>query len=107
FPAILRTEIVQKILTSSYEALPETFSEDIRQLVADTLQPNPANRPSVSEILTRPFVVNYLHEKNKQTIKTLYRTLEELRALADDLERVHFNTTVGSLTGGVIGLAGG
>ncbi len=42
-----------------------------------------------------------------QTIRSLYSTLEELRAVADDLERVHFNTTVGSLTGGVIGLAGG
>ncbi|RXN03338.1 serine threonine- kinase Nek5-like isoform X1 [Labeo rohita] len=107
FPAILTVETVQKILTSSYEALPETFSEDLRQLVADTLQPNPVNRPSVSEILTRPFIINFLREKNMQTIKTLYRTLEELRALADDLERVHFNTTVGSLTGGVIGLTGG
>ncbi|KAK2915717.1 hypothetical protein QQF64_023951 [Cirrhinus molitorella] len=107
FPAILTVETVQKILTSSYEALPETFSEDLRQLVVDTLQPNPATRPSVSEILTRPFIINHLHEKNMQTLKTLYRTLEELRALADDLERVHFNTTVGSLTGGVIGLAGG
>ncbi|KAL1277249.1 hypothetical protein QQF64_023922 [Cirrhinus molitorella] len=107
FPAKLTIETVQKILTSSYEALPETFSEDLRQLVADTLQPNPENRPSVSKILTKPFIINYLREKNMQTLKTLHRTLEELRALADDLERVHFNTTVGSLTGGVIGLAGG
>ncbi|RXN18151.1 serine threonine- kinase Nek5-like isoform X1 [Labeo rohita] len=107
FPAVLTVETVQKIIISSYEALPETFSEDLRQLVADTLQPNPVNRPSVSEILTRPFIINYLHEKIMQTIKTLYRILEELRTLADDLERVHFNTTVGSLAGGVIGLAGG
>ncbi|XP_050958848.1 uncharacterized protein LOC127160228 isoform X3 [Labeo rohita] len=107
FPAVLTVETVQKIIISSYEALPETFSEDLRQLVADTLQPNPATRPSGSEILTRPFIINYLHEKIMQTIKTLYRILEELRALADDLERVHFNTTVGSLAGGVIGLAGG
>uniref|UniRef100_A0A8C2FGX8 Protein kinase domain-containing protein n=1 Tax=Cyprinus carpio TaxID=7962 RepID=A0A8C2FGX8_CYPCA len=107
FPAILTVETVKKILTSFHEAHPETFSEDLRQLVADTLQPDPANRPSVSEILTRPFIIKYLFENNMQTIKTLYRTLEELRALADDLERVHFNTTVGSLTGGVIGLAGG
>ncbi|ROL44947.1 Serine/threonine-protein kinase Nek1 [Anabarilius grahami] len=107
FPAVLTVEAVKKILTSSYEALPETFSEDLRQLVTDTLQPNPVSRPSVSEILTRPFIINYLCEKNMQTIRTLYRTLEELRALADDLERVHFNTTVGSLTGGVVGLAGG
>ncbi|KAL1277272.1 hypothetical protein QQF64_023945 [Cirrhinus molitorella] len=107
FPAKLTVETVQKILTSSYEALPETFSEDLRQLVVDTLQPNPENRPSVSEILTRPFIISYLREKIMQTIKKLNRTLEGLRALADDLERVHFNTTVGSLTGGVIGLAGG
>uniref|UniRef100_A0A673FSR0 Protein kinase domain-containing protein n=1 Tax=Sinocyclocheilus rhinocerous TaxID=307959 RepID=A0A673FSR0_9TELE len=107
FPAILTVETVKKILTSSHEALPATFSEDLRQLVTDTLQTDPANRPSVSEILTRPFIINYLRENNMQTIKTLYRMLEELRALADDLERVHFNTTVGSLTGGIIGLAGG
>ncbi|XP_051756486.1 uncharacterized protein LOC127516155 isoform X2 [Ctenopharyngodon idella] len=107
FPAVLTVETVKKILTSSYEALPETFSDDLRQLVTDTLQADPASRPSVSEILTRPFIINYLCEENMKTIRTLYRTLEELRALADDLERVHFNTTVGSLTGGVVGLAGG
>ncbi|XP_026066482.1 serine/threonine-protein kinase PLK4 [Carassius auratus] len=107
FPAIITVENVKKILTSSYEALPKTLSEDLRQLVSDTIQSDPVKRPSVSEILTRPFIIKYLHEKNMQTIKTLYRTLEELRALADGLERVHFNTTVGSLTGGVVGLAGG
>ncbi|XP_042622981.1 uncharacterized protein LOC122146696 [Cyprinus carpio] len=79
FPAILTVETVKNILTSSHEAHSETFSEDLCQLVADTLQPDPAKRPSVSEILTRPFIIKYLFE----------------------------NTTVGSLTGGVIGLAGG
>ncbi|XP_043082619.1 serine/threonine-protein kinase PLK4-like [Puntigrus tetrazona] len=107
FPATFTVETVTKVLTSSYKALPETFSEDLRQLVTDILQTNPANRPSASEILTRPFIILYLREKNMQTIKSLYRTLEELRALADDLEKVHFKTTVGSLTGGVLGLAGG
>ncbi len=34
-------------------------------------------------------------------------SLKVLEELADGLERVHFNTTVSSLTGGVIGLAGG
>lgn len=33
--------------------------------------------------------------------------LEKLRALADGLERVHEGTTIGSLTGGVIGAVGG
>nr|XP_055026894.1 apolipoprotein L3-like [Misgurnus anguillicaudatus] len=99
--------VVGKTLISFHETLPLTFSEDLRQLVKDTLQPDPACRPSVSEILTRPFIINHLREKILQTIKTLYKILEDLRALANDLERVHFNTTVGSLTGGVVGLAGG
>ncbi|XP_073729093.1 uncharacterized protein [Misgurnus anguillicaudatus] len=96
-----------RIRRSSYEALPPTFSEELRQLIKDTLQPDPACRPSVSEILTRPFIINHLQEKNLQTINSLNKILEDLRALANDLERVHFNTTVGSLTGGVMGLAGG
>ncbi|XP_073729103.1 uncharacterized protein [Misgurnus anguillicaudatus] len=107
FPAVLSVEIVGKILTSSYEALPLTFSEDLRQLVKDTLQLDPACRPSVSEILTRPFIINHLREKILQTITTLNKKLKDLRALADNLESVHFNTTVGSLAGGVVGLAGG
>ncbi|XP_073669022.1 uncharacterized protein [Paramisgurnus dabryanus] len=99
--------VVGKTLISSYETLPLTFSEDLRQLIKDTLQPDPACRPSVSEILTRPFIINHLREKILLTIKTLNKKLEDLRALANNLERVHFNTTVGSLTGGVMGLAGG
>ncbi|CAM4510711.1 unnamed protein product [Leuciscus chuanchicus] len=39
---------------------------------------------------------------------TLLHTIKDvLRELADGLEIVHFNTTVSSLTGGVVGLAGG
>ncbi|XP_065104632.1 uncharacterized protein [Paramisgurnus dabryanus] len=107
FPAIFSVETIAKINKSSYEALPPTFSEDLRQLVKDTLQPDPACRPSISEILTRPFIINHLHEKTLTTIDTLNTTLQVLRTIANDLERVHFNTTVGSLTGGVVALAGG
>ncbi|RXN04026.1 serine threonine- kinase Nek5 [Labeo rohita] len=64
FSAILTVESVKKILTFSCEALPETFSDDLRQLVTDTLQIDPANRPSVSEILTRAFIINYLRDKS-------------------------------------------
>uniref|UniRef100_A0A672LW32 non-specific serine/threonine protein kinase n=1 Tax=Sinocyclocheilus grahami TaxID=75366 RepID=A0A672LW32_SINGR len=99
-------DIIPKILRSSYKALPETFSQDLRQLVRDTLQKDPANRPSVSEILMRPFIIKHLYEKSTQTIKEL-NVLKVLEELADGLERVHYNTTVSSLTGGVIGLAGG
>ncbi|XP_073763977.1 uncharacterized protein si:ch211-217i17.1 [Danio rerio] len=99
-------ETSSKILTSSYEDLPETFSEDLRELVKDTLQVDPANRPSVSEILTRPFIIKHLHKMSTKTIEELYKTLDVLEKLAAGLEKVHFNTTVSRLTGGVIGLLG-
>uniref|UniRef100_A0A8C1QKM9 non-specific serine/threonine protein kinase n=1 Tax=Cyprinus carpio TaxID=7962 RepID=A0A8C1QKM9_CYPCA len=107
FKARNPVEIVTKILTCSYEALPNTFSEDLRQLVKDTLQKDPEHRPSVSEILMRPFIIEHLHSMSIQTIEELYKTLDVMRNLADGLETVHFNTTVSSLTGGVVGLAGG
>ncbi|XP_047441163.1 uncharacterized protein LOC125008126 isoform X2 [Mugil cephalus] len=43
----------------------------------------------------------------KTTVEDLQIKLKNLRALADGLERVHKGTTVGSLTGGVIGAVGG
>ncbi|ROL44943.1 Apolipoprotein L3, partial [Anabarilius grahami] len=39
--------------------------------------------------------------------KELYERLKVLEELADGLEKVHYNTTVSSLAGGVVGLAGG
>ncbi|RXN14177.1 serine threonine- kinase Nek5-like isoform X1 [Labeo rohita] len=123
-------DIIPKILNGSYEALPTNFSEDLRQLVKDTLQIDPANRPSVSEILMRPFIIRHLYEMSTKRVKELIVckkkdeipsesednqeapnepkvNLEVLEELADGLERVHFHTTVGSLAGGVVGLAGG
>ncbi|KAI2646900.1 Serine/threonine-protein kinase Nek1 [Labeo rohita] len=123
-------DIIPKILNGSYEALPMNFSEDLRQLVKDTLQIDPANRPSVNEILMRPFLIQHLYEMSTKTVNKLnvckndeeatnesedsqeapvesQVSLKVLEELADGLERVHFNTTVGSLAGGVVGLAGG
>ncbi|KAL1272071.1 hypothetical protein QQF64_031087 [Cirrhinus molitorella] len=62
-------------------ALPNTFSEDLHQLVKDTQRP-----PGIEFETTE---------------------VDVLRNLAEGLETVHFNTTVSSLTGGVVGLAGG
>lgn len=107
FTARNPVEIVSKILTCSYEALPNTFSADLRQLVKDTLQKDQDKRPSVNEILMRPFIIKHLHKMSIQTVDELYKTLDVLRNLAEGLETVHFNTTISSLTGGVVGLAGG
>ncbi|XP_067299091.1 serine/threonine-protein kinase Nek1-like [Pseudorasbora parva] len=86
-------EIISQILTGSYEALPETFSEDLHQLVKDTLQIDPATRPSVSEISMRPFIIKLFYGKNVQTIEEMNTTLHELIVQAEDLQKVRFYKT--------------
>uniref|UniRef100_A0A3B5KZ70 Uncharacterized protein n=1 Tax=Xiphophorus couchianus TaxID=32473 RepID=A0A3B5KZ70_9TELE len=49
----------------------------------------------------------YIYFLCQTTVEDLQMKLEKLRALADGLERVHEGTTIGSLTGGVIGAVGG
>ncbi|XP_029616349.1 apolipoprotein L3-like [Salmo trutta] len=46
-------------------------------------------------------------KKSEKTMEELQITLYKLRTLADGLESMHKGTTIGSLTGGVIGAAGG
>ncbi|XP_048826940.1 apolipoprotein L3-like [Brienomyrus brachyistius] len=43
----------------------------------------------------------------KFSVDILEQKVKDLRELADGLERVHFGTTVGSLTGGVVSVIGG
>ncbi|KAK2913246.1 hypothetical protein Q8A67_001645 [Cirrhinus molitorella] len=95
------------IHNSSFTGLPFLFSENLRQLVADIIQRDPATRPSVIQILIKPFIIKHLYQMSTQTIEELNGRLEVLDELAKSLETVHYNTTVGSLMGGVVGLAGG
>ncbi|XP_064877206.1 uncharacterized protein LOC115133842 [Oncorhynchus nerka] len=52
-------------------------------------------------------VFQTLHDHGVRTVEELQITLDKLRTLADGLESMHKGTTIGSLTGGVIGAAGG
>ncbi|XP_030251474.1 uncharacterized protein LOC115568380 isoform X2 [Sparus aurata] len=47
------------------------------------------------------------HSASKKAVMDLKTKLDNLRNVADGLERVHQGTTIGSLAGGVIGAAGG
>uniref|UniRef100_A0AAY5L1A6 non-specific serine/threonine protein kinase n=1 Tax=Esox lucius TaxID=8010 RepID=A0AAY5L1A6_ESOLU len=87
--------------------LPESFSHELRDLLCDIFQQDPSIRPSAGEILAKHFIISFLTKKNATTVKELQTNLDNLRALADGLERVHQGTTIGSLTGGVIGAVGG
>ncbi|XP_034146436.1 serine/threonine-protein kinase nekl-2-like isoform X2 [Esox lucius] len=107
FHAESTVNLIPKILGSSYPSLPARFPPELRDLLRDIFQQDTSRRPSVDEILAKPFIICFLREKNWKTMKVLQTNVDKLKALADGLERVHQGTTIGSLTGGVIGAAGG
>ncbi|XP_019898778.2 apolipoprotein L3-like isoform X1 [Esox lucius] len=96
-----------KILGGPYPTLPDTFPLELRDRLCELLQQDQNNRPSVGAILAKPLIIILQTKKIEKTVKELQTNLVKLRALADGLERVHQGTTIGSLTGGVIGAAGG
>ncbi|KAF1384665.1 hypothetical protein PFLUV_G00122550 [Perca fluviatilis] len=107
FSAETTIKMMPKIINGPYPSLTEPFSPELCELLNDILNKDPQSRPTASEILERPFIVNCLSEKCKTTVKELQTKLDKLREVADGLERVHEGTTIGSLAGGVIGAVGG
>ncbi|XP_064198222.1 uncharacterized protein LOC135258686 isoform X2 [Anguilla rostrata] len=107
FPEENILELLNTIVDGPYPSISGPFSTDLRDLVRDLLQKNPADRPSASDILGRPFLLGILIQKTKGIPEELQQKLKELDGVADGLERVLWGTTLGSLTGGVIGAAGG
>ncbi|XP_018555155.1 probable serine/threonine-protein kinase iksA isoform X2 [Lates calcarifer] len=107
FSAETTITLMPKIIGGPYPSLPEMFSPELRQLLSDIFSRDPQSRPTAREILERPFIISCLTAKSKTTVEELQTKLKKLRAVADDLERVHQGTTIGSLAGGVIGAVGG
>nr|XP_023695240.1 probable serine/threonine-protein kinase nek1 [Paramormyrops kingsleyae] len=96
----------------------QKFSEQLRHLVDELLHKDPAHRPTIDSILKKEFLAKWITKQSEQDIeafKNLYDRdvgdiqylVKKLEMTADGLERVHFRTTVGCLTGGVVGAAGG
>jgi len=48
--------LVLKILRGNYPAIPSTYSQDLKDLVADMLIKDPSKRPSMRKILEKPFL---------------------------------------------------
>ncbi|XP_041738682.2 serine/threonine-protein kinase PLK4 [Coregonus clupeaformis] len=107
FAAASPIKLIPQILGGSYPSLPESFSSELRDLLCDIFQQDPTIRPSAGEIMAKPFIIIFLTKKSEKTVEELQITLDKLRTLADGLESMHKGTTIGSLTGGVIGAAGG
>ncbi|XP_034146281.1 apolipoprotein L3-like [Esox lucius] len=107
FTAESTIKLTSKILDGVYPSLPESFLPELRALLCYIFHQDPSIRPLAGEILATPFIISFLTKKSEKTLKKLQTNLDNLRALADGLERVHQGTTIGSLAGGVIGAAGG
>lgn len=56
------SEIQQKILDGDYDPVPDSYSQDLRDLVVMMLNKKQANRPTAREILTMPFVRKKVEE---------------------------------------------
>ncbi|KAJ8245241.1 hypothetical protein COCON_G00235510 [Conger conger] len=82
------------------------FFTDLRDLVRD-LQQNPGDPPSASDIMARPCILRILCLKSMIISEDLKKKLKELNEVANIFESVLKGTTVGSLTGSVVGAAGG
>ncbi|XP_049898989.1 apolipoprotein L3-like [Epinephelus moara] len=100
-------KLIPKIISGHYPSLPENFSSELWGILNDIFSKDPQSRPTASELLERPIMIRCLSEKCKKTVEDLQTMVDKLRDVADSLERRHQGTTIGSLTGGVIGAMGG
>ncbi|XP_050957691.1 apolipoprotein L3-like [Labeo rohita] len=106
----------------------ERYSKDLRKLIKKMLSHDPHERPSADEILAKPFlseavngnkrIPEKLQRRFMRSLKTFDESYnahhENFKALVkewgettDSLESLHYKTTAGSLSGAVIGAAGG
>ena len=56
FDAQSRFGLIRKVLHSSYPTISPTYSKQLRDLISQMLQKKAANRPSIVEILNKPFI---------------------------------------------------
>ncbi|XP_043085109.1 germinal center kinase 3-like isoform X2 [Puntigrus tetrazona] len=104
------------------------YSSELKELIEDMLSCDPTTRPSVDDILAKPFLKGVVNRHkmipealNKRFMKSLqifdeaYKEhydqftalVKEWGEKTDSLEKVHHKCTAGALSGSVIGAAGG
>ena len=60
--------LVLKILRGNYPAIPSTYSDDLKGIIADMLIKEPHRRPSMRKILEKPFLSNRISKLLTLTI---------------------------------------
>ncbi|XP_048025567.1 MAP3K epsilon protein kinase 2-like [Megalobrama amblycephala] len=115
-------------LSGTKPEISNTYSNNLQTLIKEMLSCDHHDRPSVDEILAKPFLKDAVN-KNKgipdvlqQSLMKSIRTFDEAynkhfknfetsvkewETTTDSLESIHYKATAGSLTGAVIGAAGG
>ncbi|XP_016335283.1 serine/threonine-protein kinase Nek1-like [Sinocyclocheilus anshuiensis] len=111
-------------LTGITPRIAETYSEDLKNIISQMLSCDPKDRPSAIEILAKPFLKDAVNRnrripdqleerfmKSTENFDEAYKHseafLNEMEKTADSLEEIHRKCTIGSLSGAVIGAAGG
>ena len=60
--------LVLKILRGNYPSIPSTYSQDLKDLVADMLIKDPVKRPSMRKILEKEFLARRISKLLTMTI---------------------------------------
>ena len=60
--------LVLKILRGNYPSIPSTYSNDLKELVADMLIKDPQKRPSMRKILEKEFLATRISKLLTMTI---------------------------------------
>lgn len=60
--------LVLKILRGNYPAIPSTYSDDLKGIIAEMLIKEPQKRPSMRKILEKPFLSNRISKLLTMTI---------------------------------------
>lgn len=106
----------------------ERYSEELQELIRQMLSCDPKNRPSAEEILAKPFLsdavgrsrstpeallqsfmrsINAFDKAYDKHYKDMEVLVSEWGRITDSMESAHYSATAGSLSGSVIGAAGG
>ncbi|XP_056316852.1 serine/threonine-protein kinase Nek9-like isoform X2 [Danio aesculapii] len=115
-------------MTGVLPQISERYSQELRELIKQMLSCDPKGRPSAEDILAKPFlkeaviknkrIPKALEQNSKTSITAFVSTyqehyknfevlVDEWGKTTDSLEEIHYGTTAGSLSGAVIGTAGG
>ncbi|XP_059402975.1 serine/threonine-protein kinase Nek3-like [Carassius carassius] len=125
---IERRRLHANSLAGTVPEISDSYSNDLRGLICEMLSRDPHMRPSADEILAKPFLnvavninrripdalqrnfltsINNFNEAYRRHYNDFETVVSELKTITDSLEEIHRKCTVGSLTGSVIGAAGG